>query len=100
MFLTGGVNLRQLEKCVKVYGEAVKHAEPYAGVVNDRFSVCCLTHCADTAPQSRDEARAPRLAHLKGVVDLYKDTLKSWGSGLGFTETRKTFDLLDRTAST
>jgi len=98
MSLTVGINLRQLEKRVKVYRDAIKLAEPYAGVVNDRFSVYCLAHCAETTEQAREDARAPMLAYLKGVVDLYEDTLKSTGSGLDFSETRKTisdFDLLD-----
>jgi len=100
MSLTVGVNLRQLEKRVKTYRAAIKQAEPYAGIVNDRFSVYCLAHCADTNEQARNEARAPMLAYLKGVVDLYEETLKASGSALDFGETRKTisdFDLLDRT---
>ena len=99
MSLSVGVTLKQLQKRIEIYNDAAVSPEPYAGVVNKRFSVYALANCADTNEQARADARAPMLAYLKGVVDLYENTMKSSGASLDFTETRRTisdFDHLDR----
>jgi alkanesulfonate monooxygenase SsuD/methylene tetrahydromethanopterin reductase-like flavin-dependent oxidoreductase (luciferase family) len=100
MSLTVGVTLQQLEKRLKAYTESVKRAEPYAGVLNKKFSVFCLGHCADTNEEAIADAKAPMLGYLKGVVDMYEATVKAGGQNLDFTETRRItsdFDLLNST---
>ena len=77
MSLSVGVTLKQLQKRIEIYNDAAVSPEPYAGVVNKRFSVYALANCADTNEQARADARAPMLAYLKGVVDLYENTMKS-----------------------
>ncbi len=100
MSLAVGITLKQLEKRMKSYQDAIRNPEPYAGVVNNRFSVFCLAHCADTTAQALAEAAPPMLHYLKGVIDMYETTLKSQGKNLDFTATRKIisdFEHLDRT---
>ncbi len=100
MSLTAGVDLRQLERRVKIYREAIKNPQPYRDLVQDKFSVYVLAHCAETTEQARKEAEPPMLAYLKGVVELYENTMKAAGNQLDFTKTRETvsnFKLLDET---
>ncbi len=98
--LTVGITLKQLEKRIKMYEEASRSPEPYAGIVNKRFSVFVLGNCADTVEKARADAKIPMLAYLKGVVDLYENTMRAAGSTLDFSETRRIisdFDYLDQT---
>ncbi len=100
MSLTVGVTLSQLEKRYKAYQDAVDRAEPYAGVVNRKFSVFVLGHCADTNEEAAADAAPPMLGYLKGVVNMYEATVKAGGQNLDFTETHKIisdFDRLNRT---
>jgi alkanesulfonate monooxygenase SsuD/methylene tetrahydromethanopterin reductase-like flavin-dependent oxidoreductase (luciferase family) len=100
MSLTVGVTLAQLEKRIKVYREAICEAEPYAGVLNEKFSVFCLAHCADSDELAADDAKTPMLDYLKGVVDMYEITLKASGQNLDFGETRKVISDFDRLNNT
>ncbi|MBV9784164.1 MAG: LLM class flavin-dependent oxidoreductase [Acidisphaera sp.] len=98
--LAAGVDLRQLEKRVKLYQDAIRNPEPFSDVVNDRTSVFILAHCAETTERARVEAAQPILAWLKSVIDLYETTMKAAGNDLDFTRTREitsNFDQLDQT---
>jgi len=90
MSLTIAVTLSQLEKRIKTYRDAIRHAEPYAGIVNNSVSVFCLAHCAESNEQARSDAEAPMLNYLKEAVDLYETTLKAAGTNVDFSKIRAT----------
>lgn len=100
MSLTVSVTLPQLERRIAAYKDAIRHAEPLAGVVNDRVSVFCQMHCAETDELAREQARDPMLEYMREAVDLYAEMLHRQGQQVDFTKTRETisdFDLCDRT---
>ena len=93
--LTVSVTLQQLEKRIAVYRKGIAEAEPIGKFVNDRVSVFCQLHCADTVELACEQAKGPMLEYMSEAVDLYAQITERQGKQVDFSKIRETISDFD-----
>jgi alkanesulfonate monooxygenase SsuD/methylene tetrahydromethanopterin reductase-like flavin-dependent oxidoreductase (luciferase family) len=75
------IGWQHVEDCARAYKEAIAHPEPVGPVVNDALCFAALgAHCAESAEQAFDEARAPATAFMRrmlGPGGMYESLIKA-----------------------
>jgi alkanesulfonate monooxygenase SsuD/methylene tetrahydromethanopterin reductase-like flavin-dependent oxidoreductase (luciferase family) len=83
------IGWQHVEDSARAYKEAVAHPEPIGPVVNDALCFAALgAHCAETAEQAFDEARAPATAFMRrmlGAGGMY-ESLRKASADYGYLE--------------